>query len=64
MPDPTTPITSQQVADGRLIELQQSGWTITYSGYQPVDGIWLPHKIIMSRPQASLTLLTKQWHLL
>lgn len=64
MPDPTLSITSQRVEDGRLIELQQAGWTIKYSDYQPVDGFWLPHKVIMSRPQASLTLLPKQWHLL
>ena len=64
MPDPTLPITSQRVADGRLIELQQAGWTIKYSNYQPVDGVWLPHKVTMSRPQASLTLLPKQWQLL
>ena len=64
MPAPNLTINRKRVADGRLSELQQGGWTIAYSNYSLVQGIWLPGKIIMSRPQARLTLLQKQWQLL
>ena len=47
-----------------LSELEQGGWTIEYSDYALTQGIWLPGKVILSRPQARLTLLQKKWQLL
>lgn len=64
MPAPNIAIDQQQITDGRLATLHQAGWTIQYSNYARVSNVWLPGKIVMSRPQTRVTFIQKQWQLL
>ncbi|MFT6101876.1 MAG: outer membrane lipoprotein LolB [Granulosicoccus sp.] len=49
---------------GLLAQLEQMGWTLRYSRYQPIktlNGRVLPHKIRAQRDDAILTLIIKRW---
>jgi outer membrane lipoprotein LolB len=63
LPAPDLPVAQQQIEQGRLASLGQGGWQITYLDYTLVDGLWLPAKMLMSRPETQLTLLYKTWRL-
>jgi outer membrane lipoprotein LolB len=63
LPAPDMPIVQQQIDQGRLASLNQGGWNIEYRDYTMVDGLWLPAKMLMSRPETQLTLLYKTWQL-
>lgn len=63
LPTPDMPVAQQHVEGGRLASLGQGGWHITYLDYTLVDELWLPAKMLMSRPEAELTLLYKTWRL-
>jgi outer membrane lipoprotein LolB len=57
------PATLQFDADGRLASLQQSGWTIDYSQWQPQPtlGIELPHRLDASHGDARVKLVIDAW---
>ncbi len=63
LPAPDMPVVQQRVEQGRLASLDQGGWKITYLDYTLVDGLWLPARMRMSRPETQLTLLYKSWRL-
>lgn len=63
LPAPDMPIVQQHIDQGRLASLDQGGWNIEYRDYAMVDGLWLPAKMLMSRPETQLTLLYKTWQL-
>jgi outer membrane lipoprotein LolB len=60
---PDLAVDRQTVQQGRLQSLSQGGWDIHYQDYTLVQGLWLPAKMLMSRPETRLTLLYKNWHL-
>lgn len=60
---PDLPVEQQELDQGRLARLQQGGWQIDYRDYTLVEGLWLPAKMLMSRPETRLTLLYKSWQL-
>ena len=45
----------------QLTRLAESGWVIRYSKYQKVDDIDLPHKIVVTRKDTTITIIIKQW---
>ena len=63
LPAPDMPIAEQRIDQGRLASLEQGGWSIEYRDYAMVDGLWLPAKMLMARPETQLTLLYKTWQL-
>ncbi len=63
LPSPDLPVELQRVELGRLANLQQGGWHIDYRDFTRVDDLWLPRKMIMTRPQTQLTLLYHNWQL-
>jgi outer membrane lipoprotein LolB len=51
---------------GQLASLTQKGWIIEYSRYRPVNGLWLPYKLVLQRVNdqpLKLTLIISQWRL-
>lgn len=63
IPAPREPVTRQNNStEGTLTFLEQSGWQLTYSRYQLVDGWQLPEKIIATRGDIRLVLVIKRWH--
>lgn len=63
LPAEDLPIDTHRVESGRLAELSQGGWQIEYRDYQQVEDLWLPGRLVMTRPETSLTLLLKRWRL-
>lgn len=61
LPAPELAIQDTVMVQGRLQRLSQAGWEIEYREYQLVDGLLLPAKIVLERPQTRLTLLLKRW---
>ena len=51
-------------ANGYIVSLQQSNWTLDYSRYQAVSGRLLPGKIRAKQAGSQLTLIIRQWQLL
>lgn len=63
LPAPTTIDAYQTDAQYRLMQLTQSGWSVTYMDYMNVDGIALPKKMILTNPDLKLTLLINEWRI-
>jgi outer membrane lipoprotein LolB len=63
MPSPDLDIDRQTIDQGRLALLAQGGWTITYVDYAAVGRYSLPSRIQLSRPEAQITLLLKNWRI-
>jgi outer membrane lipoprotein LolB len=49
--------------DGTLAELQQQGWTISYSRYNLHNGWALPGRVVARHSDIQLTLVIKSWDL-
>jgi outer membrane lipoprotein LolB len=49
--------------EGKLIELQQTGWTIEFSAYRAFDGIELPVKLTAQRADSRVKLAIKRWEM-
>ncbi len=48
-------------AQGRLADLSQDGWTLTYSEYQTVDAIDLPRRLEAAQGERRLRLFIDRW---
>lgn len=48
---------------GRLLQLNQSGWEITYQGYEAVGELEMPRKIRLEHKQFSVKLIMRDWQL-
>jgi outer membrane lipoprotein LolB len=48
-------------AEGWLTYLEQDGWTIHFSGHQPVNSLMLPGRIEAVRGNAKIILVIKEW---
>jgi len=63
LPAPLAPVEATHDAQGRLQQLVQSGWTITYQRYQDVDGSAWPAKMRLERDELVVRLVIDQWQL-
>ncbi len=62
LPSPTASEAAlQRNDDGTIAQLQQSGWTLQYSRYQPVEGWPLPGRVVAQRDDIRLTFIIKNW---
>ena len=46
---------------GRVSEMEQSGWLVTYSGYYSQGSVDLPRKIVMENGGLKLRLVIRNW---
>ena len=46
---------------GRLVGLEQSGWTVAYEGYGLLDGLALPERVRFSNESVQATVVVRQW---
>lgn len=59
--DPATPAAAQADAQGRLKELQQSGWVVRYEDYAQGAATWLPHKLVIEREDVRVRFVIDKW---
>jgi len=59
--DPATPAAEQADAQGRLRELQQSGWVVRYEDYAQGAATWLPHKLVIEREDVRVRFVIDKW---
>ena len=69
LPAPNLPHTSKTSDDGRVTQLTQAEWTITYQGTQPVqsgtDRYELPRRLVLSRGETvSIRWASTEWRLI
>nr|VFJ53232.1 MAG: outer membrane lipoprotein LolB [Candidatus Kentron sp. DK]VFJ60310.1 MAG: outer membrane lipoprotein LolB [Candidatus Kentron sp. DK] len=63
-PDPDAPTTRQEVdTDGRIRQLEQSGWDIRYLGYRNVQGFDLPVWLMLENTRLSVRIRINMWTL-
>lgn len=48
---------------GRLLSLQQSGWTVHFSKYKNVSGIELPTKVLLEHQELSVKIVIRKWQI-
>lgn len=48
---------------GRLGQLQQSGWTVTFPEYRDVNSLEMPTKVFVSNHRAGIKLVISDWNL-
>lgn len=46
---------------GRVSNLQQDGWMISYRNFSQVDGLFLPQRVQVSNPPFNVNLIINQW---
>lgn len=63
LPVPDAAVEATHDADGRLQQLVQSGWTITYQRYQDVAGSAWPSKMRLVRDDLAVRLVIDHWQL-
>ncbi|SDU20841.1 lipoprotein insertase outer membrane protein LolB [Halopseudomonas salegens] len=61
LPAPDRPSQLQLDTDSRLARLQQDGWTVEYSRYQPVGERQLPQRLQISGYDLLITLVVTNW---
>lgn len=61
LPAPKQPVSDMQLQDGRLSQLQQAGWTLSYDSYRQVGNWVLPAKIRFEQDGVSGKILLKEW---
>lgn len=47
--------------DGRILEMQQNGWLITYKGYDMHEGYALPRKVTLRTDTLIIKLIIEKW---
>jgi outer membrane lipoprotein LolB len=63
LPAPAAVDREDRDPQGRLSQLEQSGWTISYGHYHALDGGALPAKLHLVREDISVRLVIDQWQL-
>lgn len=63
LPDPHMPHRQTLDAQGRVEQLEQSGWTIHYTRYREFDGRVWPDRLTLERDDLVLKLVIDQWQL-
>jgi len=49
--------------EGRITNLRQFGWDVTFSGYKLKDQVWLPGKLVARNQQHTVKLAISDWTL-
>jgi outer membrane lipoprotein LolB len=58
-PEPSA--TQRREKEGRLAQLRQAGWQLTFDRYQRVTGLQLPHRVKAEQGDQRFTLLIQSW---
>jgi len=61
IPDPNARVVKQEFHQGRLQQLNQSGWTIRYERYQAFDRYLLPTKMTLNSTDTQVRLILRDW---
>ena len=61
VPAPGTEARASHDAQGRLVQLEQDGWDISYSRYQAIEGADWPAKLRLERDDIVVRLVIDQW---
>lgn len=61
LPNPDADIDKQEFLEGKLKQLVQSGWTISYEQYKPFSRFVLPTKINMAHADTQVRLIMRNW---
>lgn len=62
LPSPSSPATESLEADRpRLVRLEQQGWTVDYTEYQPAPSEHRPRRLVAKGPAARVRLLIESW---
>src|SRR6202051_161361 len=61
VPDPSTVFEVTRNEQDRALRLTQSGWTVDYDRYVPVDGDVLPGHLVMSREGVRVRIAVDRW---
>ena len=64
LPDPGEEAELDIDGDGRLVRLQQAGWTIHYDRYEARDGVILPGRINVENDAVRVRIVARDWQLL
>lgn len=60
--DPEALVTGYRLDDaGRLTELEQLGWRVSYERYAEFDGLLLPTKMTLENPRLKAKLVLRSW---
>ena len=57
------PTMTQYDEMGRIAKLNQQGWDIEYSDYQPISNVELPKKILLKSLKLNMKVLVESWQL-
>lgn len=61
VPDPANPAVESTGADGRVLAIEQHGWSVRYEDYVESGSYRLPRKIVMEGHGARLRLVIDRW---
>ena len=61
VPAPELPLTRMEKEAGRVTEIEQGGWVISYDRYTTYDGLMRPGRIKATYTDLKLTLVIRQW---
>jgi outer membrane lipoprotein LolB len=62
LPVPGVHASESRDLQGRLLELEQSGWVISYTRYHFVEGVGWPAKLRLVRDDVTVRLVIDEWH--
>ncbi len=63
VPEPATPALAQLDDQGRLGQLDQAGWHVSYDRYAQFGGSWLPTRVDVQQSDVKLKLVIDRWNL-
>jgi outer membrane lipoprotein LolB len=61
VPVPDVPAQVRVDQHGRVVEMHQEGWKLTYRDYAHVDGYYLPRKLSAERKDVHIKMLVEKW---
>lgn len=61
VPVPGIAVTSKKDPSGKLIQLQQAGWTVVYQSYSQTGKGTLPSRVVLTQPALTVTVIVNQW---
>jgi outer membrane lipoprotein LolB len=61
VPDPGSPFDMTRNDQDRAQQLTQAGWTVNYDSYMPVNGDWLPARLVLSREGVRVRIAVDRW---
>ena len=61
VPDPGSEFVVAPNDQDRARQLTQAGWTVTYDRYMPVNGDWLPARMVLRRDSVRVRIAVDRW---